>query len=83
MLPHTKAFLEARKREAEELKQRVQRLAAEHHSEGQSKEREVTSYRLDGFAAQVLSSPEGRVDAVCMLIEANAGVNQHTRVMTC
>ena len=81
MLPQTKAFLEARKREAEELKQRVQQLAAEHHSEQQSKEREVTSYRLDGFAARVLSSQEGRVDAVCVLIEANASVNQQTKVM--
>ena len=81
MLPQTKAFFEARKREAEELKQRVQQLAAEHHSERQSKEREVTSYRLDGFTARVLSSQEGRVDAVCVLIEANASVNQQTKVM--
>jgi len=81
MLPQTKAFFEARKREAEELKQRVQQLAAEHHSEWQSKEREVTSYRLDGFTARVLSSQEGCVEAVCVLIEANSHVNQQTKVM--
>ena len=45
LLPQTMATLEAREREVEELEQRMQQLAREHHAEQKSKEREVEELR--------------------------------------